>query len=36
MRNKSIILKDDIFTKLQSLENENKRLRASKISTQEL
>ena len=36
MRNKSIILKDDIFSKLQNLENENRKLRASNVSSNEL
>ena len=32
MRNKCIIAKEDIFSKLQELESENKRLKASNIS----
>ena len=32
MRNKSIIIKDDVLDKLKNLENENKKLKAQNLS----
>lgn len=36
MRNKSIIAKEDIYNRMQKLEDENKRLKASNFSSKEL